>query len=114
MTFSQLAIADTFEIEHEITIKNMVIFQKNMDKFLLQSKKFMILNLQKVKYLNNSALKIIASAAITAKKNDKELVIVGIRPPIDEIFEIVKFSNFMELFATYDEAIAYFARKMHD
>lgn len=111
MTFVRLEVVDIFEVEQEITIKNNYNFQYNMEKFLLESGINMILDLDKLMYLNNSALGIIAHTAMMAKKNNKELVIAGIKQPISEIFEIVKFASFTQIFATRKEAIDYFTGK---
>lgn len=108
MIFIQQEIADTFVVDYDITFKKINDFQYNMEKFILQSGKYMILDLTKVMYLNNSALGIIAHAALKAKRYDKELVIVGNKPPLSEIFDIVKFNIFTKLFITHAEAVKYF------
>ena len=79
MKFIQLDKADTFEIACEITMKNTTYFQCKMDEFLMKSTKNMILDMDKVMYLNNAALGIIAQAALRARQNDKELVISGVK-----------------------------------
>lgn len=112
MKFIQLEIADTFEIAYEITMKNINDFQCKMDEFLVKSRNCMILDLDKVMYLNNSALGIIAHAVMRAKQAGKELVISGVKPPISEIFDIVNFSTFTKLFLTREEAVDYFCMKM--
>lgn len=96
------------QVDKEITIKNADEFKENMEVFLDEAEKFLILDLTKVSYLNSAALGIIAHAAMNAKKSNKELVIAGVNPPISEIFEIVKFSTFMELFQTVEEAEEYY------
>ena len=111
MSFSQADIVDIFKIEHEITFKNMEAFQYNMDRFLVKSRKFLILDLHQVMYLNNAAIGIIAHAAMKAQKIGKELVVTGVISPLSEIFEIIRFNDFMRLFADYDQAIEYFQAK---
>lgn len=101
-------LADLFVVEREITNKNAYVFQFNMEKFLVQSKKYMILDVSKVEYLNNTAIKIIVHFAISAKKADKELVIVGNNPSLNEIFDIMKLKNLTKLFQNNEEALTYF------
>ena len=108
MIFTHLEIADIFEVEHEITMNNTEDFKENIEMFLMNSSECMILDLERALYLNNSALRIIACSAMAAKNNNKELVIVGIKPPLNEIFEIVKITNYMRIFKTRKEAIDYF------
>lgn len=111
MTFIQVEIAETFEIEHEITLNNTAEFKKQLDIFLRSSGKNFILDLNKATYINNSALSIIVKSAIDAINNNKELVIAGMKHPISEIFELVQFNAFIKLFTTREEAIEYFRNK---
>lgn len=103
--------AETFEVEQEITLYNTVDFQKQLEIFLRNSGKNLILDLNKAKYVNNSALSIIVKSAIDAIKENRELVIAGMQPPISEIFELVQFNKFIKLFTTREEAIDYFKSK---
>lgn len=108
MTFIKEDIADIFIVDYDITFKRVNDFQYHMEKFILQSEKYLILDLMKVMYLNNSALGIIAHTSLKAKEYNKELVIAGNNAPLNEIFEIVNFNIFTQLFTTRKEAIEYF------
>ncbi|WP_042357686.1 STAS domain-containing protein [Bacillus rubiinfantis] len=99
---------DIFQVFQELTIKNTRDFREKMNRFLVESRKCLILDLQHVSYINSSALEIIAQAAIEARQNNQELVVAGIKPPIGEIFEIVKFAKVTRLFATLEEAVDYY------
>lgn len=99
------------EMNEDITIKNSEHFRLMMGKFLHESTASLILDLNHVSYLNSSGLGVIADGAMKARKNGKELVVSGITPPLDEIFEIVKFNTFMELFPTLEQAEQYFEQK---
>lgn len=112
MLFVQKKFVDILLIEEEITIKNSDDFKENMMRFLKEGKNQLILDLDSVLYLNSSALGIIAQTAMDAKKRNKELVISGIKPPISEIFDIVKFDTFMHLFPTLEEAEYYYEHKL--
>ncbi|WP_051556328.1 STAS domain-containing protein [Alkalihalobacterium bogoriense] len=103
--------ANIVHVKKEITIKNTEKFRQLVEGVVTDVKPYIIIDLSNVVYLNSSALGIIAHAAMNAKKNDKELVIAGIQPPISEIFEIVKFDTFMSLFQTLEEAEQYFESK---
>lgn len=104
------SLADIYVVENEITSKNAYVFQFNMEKFLLQSKKYMILDLSAIEYINNSAIKIIIHFAMSAKRVKKELVVVGNNPTLNEIFDITKLKSFIKLFPNCEEALNYFAR----
>lgn len=94
--------------ETEITIKNNESFKEDIQTHLLKSRQHIILDLENVKYLNSTSLGVIADAAMKAKKEGKELVISGVKPPLDEIFTIVRFHTFMGLYKTIEEAENYF------
>ncbi|WP_456279176.1 STAS domain-containing protein [Bacillus sp. AK128] len=107
-------LVKVLKIEEEITIKNNEQFKLNMSKFLVESGPYMVLDLDQVKYLNSSALGIIADTAMKARKDEKELVISGVKPPINEIFKIVKFETFMSLFTNLDDAVNYFHKQIEN
>lgn len=108
MEFIQKDSVDILKIKDEITIKNADEFKRSMENFLADSKDNLVLDLEEVSYLNSSALGVIAQTAMNAKKQDKELVVSGVKPPINEIFEVVKFGAFMKLFSSQEEAEAYY------
>ena len=95
-------------IEEDITIKNVNQFKERMETFIHQSEQQFILDLTKVKYLNSSALGVIANTVMQAKEQEKEFILSGVTPPIDEIFDIVKFSSFVKMYTTIAEARNYY------
>ncbi|MDZ5474112.1 STAS domain-containing protein [Bacillus sp. 31A1R] len=112
MLIIEMDSMDILQVNQEITIKNVEQFKVNLESLLESTqKRYLILDLEKVTYLNSSALGCIADTAMKAKKVNKELVVAGIKPPIDEIFHIVKFEFFMELFKSKEEAVEYFSSK---
>ncbi|MFP7471282.1 STAS domain-containing protein [Niallia taxi] len=102
---------DILELNEDITIKNSEQFRIMMGKFLNESAVCLILDLRHASYLNSSGLGVIADGAMKARKTGKELVVSGINPPMAEIFEIVKFNTFMELFPSMEQAELYFEQK---
>ncbi|MFE8701612.1 STAS domain-containing protein [Cytobacillus sp. FJAT-54145] len=98
---------DIFQVNEDITIRNVEVFQNKMKSFLIDAEQFLLLDLEHVEYLNSSALGIIAHTAMQSKQMDKKFVVAGIHPLLEEIFTIVKFSSFMRLFPTVEEGINY-------
>lgn len=111
MKYIQKGKVDIIEVVDEITIKNVDVFRIHMKRFLDEPSHQLIVDLEKVSYMNSSALGIIADAAMKAKKSKKELVIAGVKPPLEEIFEIVKFNSFLELFTSLQAAEEYCSQK---
>lgn len=108
MELIQKDSVDILKIKDDITIKNAEEFRKGMENFLTEANSNLVLDLEEVSYLNSSALGVIAQSVINAKKQDKELVVSGIKSPIHELFEVVKFETFMKLFSSQSEAEAYY------
>jgi anti-sigma B factor antagonist len=99
---------EILEWDEDITLKNAEKFRKVMKEFVEGKAEYMILNMRNVKYINSAGLGIIADSVMTARKMHKELVIAELQESVKEIFQMVKFSSFIKLFATEKEAISYF------
>lgn len=96
------------EWNENITLKNVELFRQEMNKLLNYNAKQLMLDLVETSYINSAGLGIIAESVIQARRNNKELVIANIQPSIHEIFSIVKFSTFIKLFESKEEAIQHF------
>ena len=99
---------EVLEWSENITLKNVEQFRQAMNKLVNETKKQLILNLAGTNYINSAGLGIIADGAMDARRNQKELVITEIQPSVTEIFSIVKFTSFMKMFESEQEAVAYF------
>ncbi|NUK31754.1 STAS domain-containing protein [Parageobacillus sp. VR-IP] len=97
-----------FTWNEDITLNNTEQFRKAMAKLIEEPADHLILNMEQVKYINSAGLGIIADGVMTARKQQKELVVAGVQGSLQEIFRIVKFSSFIKLFKTEKEAIHYF------
>lgn len=93
--------------KENITLKNIEVFRQEMNNLLTQENNKLMLNLAETSYINSAGLGIIAESVIQARQTNKELVIASIQQSIKEIFVIVKFSSFMKLFDTEEEAIEF-------
>ncbi|MCQ5364877.1 STAS domain-containing protein [Anoxybacillus salavatliensis] len=97
-----------FYLQEDITLKNIEYLKRTMNKLVYGNCNCIILNMEKVKYINGIGLETIIKCAILAKKKKKELVITNIESPLKEIFQIVAFSIVIRLFDSDKEAIDYF------
>jgi anti-sigma B factor antagonist len=105
---AQHELIDIFVWNEDITLNNTEQFRKAMAKFIQNPAEYLILNMEEVKYINSAGLGIIANSVMTARKQQKELVIAGVRDSLQEIFHIVKFASFIKLFDTEKDAINFF------
>lgn len=100
----------TLRWNEDITLKNIDSFRMAMQSFIQQEESHLILNIARVSYLNSAALGIMADSVIKAKKNNKVLVIGGVQSSVEEIFQIVKFETFINIFSEYEEAVKFFEK----
>ena len=99
------------EWHDDITLKNVEQFRQEIANFLNVGSKRLILSLANTNYINSAGLGIIADSVMQARRNTKELVIANIQQSVKEIFSIVKFSSFMKLFDSEQQAIEFFQSK---
>lgn len=97
-----------------ITLKNVGNFRQNTAQLVSDTSEQLILNLSNTNYINSAGLGIIADSVMQARRNQKELVITDIQQSVKEIFSIVKFTSFMKVFESEQEAISYFTVNQHD
>ncbi|RAK19086.1 anti-sigma B factor antagonist [Anoxybacillus vitaminiphilus] len=95
-------------LKEDITLKNVEYLKRTMTKLINGNNEYIILNMEKVRYINSIGLEIIAKCAIIAKERKKEIVITNIGSPLKEIFQTIKLPIFTKLFDSDKEAIDYF------
>jgi anti-sigma B factor antagonist len=98
-------------LKEDITLKNVEYLQRTITKLINGNNEYIILNMEKVRYINSIGLEIIAKCAIIAKERKKEIVITNIGSPLKEIFQTIKLPIFTKLFDSDQEAIDYFNKK---
>jgi anti-sigma B factor antagonist len=97
-----------FYLKEDITLKNVEYLKRTMAKLINGNNEYIILNMEKVRYINSTGLEIIVKCAIIAKEQKKEIVITNIGSSLKEIFQTIKLPMFTKLFDSDQEAIDYF------
>ncbi|BAU29918.1 anti-sigma B factor antagonist [Aneurinibacillus soli] len=95
--------------EQDVRIDTVDGFKQAVWELREQAQKQLILDLQGVQYLNSLSLGIISETVVSARRQEKEMVVAGISETVAEIFTIVKFHKFIRLFKQREEALAYFS-----
>lgn len=90
--------------DEEISLHNVERFEEVIKQLLKSDSIGVILNLEKVSYMNSYGLGIIVNAVNNAKKLNKQLVIVNNRTTIKKIFGIVSFDSIVKVFSNEHEA----------
>ena len=65
-----------------------------------------VLNLTAVDYMSSVGLRVLMAAAKTAKKLDSTIVVAGLQPTLQEIFQISRFTTLFRVFDTVRDGIA--------
>ena len=65
-----------------------------------------VLNLSLVDYMSSVGLRVLMAAAKTAKKLDSTIVVAGLQPTLQEIFQISRFTTLFRVFDTVRDGIA--------
>lgn len=63
-----------------------------------------LLDMQKVSYLNSAAIGIIVDTFKKFRDNNGRLVLSGLTPEITKLFEVTKLNRFIEIYADVKEA----------
>ncbi|WP_458412045.1 STAS domain-containing protein [Schinkia sp. CFF1] len=96
--------------QEDVTLKNIGSFKEAMTELIHSDSGRLLLHLDGVQYVNSGALGVIVDSVLTAKKNQKELVVVTTQQSVREIFTIVKFGTFIKIFDSKEEGLHYLKR----
>jgi len=76
---------------------------------ILQAKKYkIIIDLEEVDYISSAGWGIFVSEIKNVRKNKGDLKLVGMKPEVMEIFELLDFTNILEYYKRTDEALKSF------
>ena len=96
------------DIKFDIDMTTVARFKQEMQKLIRQGRYKLILNFQGVSYLNSAALGTIAATFKKVHANKGDLRLLNLSPPLQEHFELVKFTSIMQVFDDESEAIESF------
>ncbi|MDE5415542.1 STAS domain-containing protein [Alkalihalobacterium chitinilyticum] len=99
---------EILKCDGEITLKNGDTFKTYIYELIEANTNQLLLDLSDVPYLNSAAIGYIADAVLKARSKNKELIVAGLQPNIQEIFEITKLGTFVKLFNDVGEALLSF------
>lgn len=74
----------------------------------------LVLDLQDVDYVSSAGLRVVLKAAKSARSSGARLVLAGLAPQVQEVFDISGFSSVLEIRGDSGEAIASLATSTGD
>jgi len=94
-------------VEGQVRISTQSEFKEYMDMLYEKyGNGTVLLDMQKVSYMNSAAIGIIVDTFRRFRDNDGRLILSGLTPEIAKLFEVTKLNRFIEIYADVGEAEA--------
>ncbi len=94
-----------FDINGEIDLYNAPDIKKNIKEKMDQGKNNIIVNLDKVSYIDSSGIGVLISSLSQLKKVGGGLKIINVYASVKKVFELTKLTSFFDIYETEQEAI---------
>ena len=96
------------DIQGEIDLYNAPEIKDAIQKLIEQQKYNIIINLEKVSYIDSSGIGALISSLSNLKKYQGSLKIINVYASVKKVFELTKLTSFFEIYDSEDEALAKF------
>ena len=98
------------KLNGEITHETSDGFRDTMQGILNRDKSRVIINMEGINFINSMAVAIIVSIILKGEEKHGNIVLVKLKPEVQELFKITRLLDIFTVFATEEEAIEYFSR----
>ncbi|RME91989.1 MAG: anti-sigma factor antagonist [Candidatus Hydrogenedentota bacterium] len=96
------------DIEGEIDLYNAPEIKDTIQKLIDEQKYNIIINLEKVSYIDSSGIGALISSLSNLKKYQGGLKIINVFASVKKVFELTKLTSFFEIYDSEDEAVSKF------
>lgn len=96
------------DIQGEIDLYNAPEIKDSIQKLIDQQKYNIIINLEKVSYIDSSGIGALISSLSNLKKYQGGLKIINVFASVKKVFELTKLTSFFEIYDSEDEAVSKF------
>ncbi|MGL4369461.1 MAG: STAS domain-containing protein [Spirochaetota bacterium] len=112
MEINQRAKADVtiLDISGEIDLYNAPEIKDIINQLIEDQKYNVIINLEKVSYIDSSGIGALISSLSNLKKYQGGLKIINVYASVRKVFELTKLTSFFEIFDAEDEALSSFSK----
>ena len=97
------------DITGEIDLYNAPEIKDIINKLIEEQKYNVIINLEKVSYIDSSGIGALISSLSNLKKYQGGLKIINVFASVRKVFELTKLTSFFEIFESEDEAVGSFS-----
>jgi anti-sigma B factor antagonist len=98
------------DISGEIDLYNAPEIKDIINQLIEEQKYNVIINLEKVSYIDSSGIGALISSLSNLKKYQGGLKIINVYASVRKVFELTKLTSFFEIFDSEDEAISSFGK----
>lgn len=92
------------DVEGEVDVYTSMELKKELNKLVDDGNKKIMINLERVTYMDSSGLGILVAILKRLKKEKGSMKIVKLTPSIKKIFELTRLTKFFDIFETEEEA----------
>jgi len=96
------------DIQGEIDLYNAPEIKEIIQKLINEQKYNIIINLEKVSYIDSSGIGALISSLSNLKKYQGSLKIINVYASVKKVFELTKLTSFFEIYDSEDEALSKF------
>jgi len=96
------------DIQGEIDLYNAPEIKDTIQNLIEQQKYSIIINLEKVSYIDSSGIGALISSLSNLKKYQGSLKIINVFASVKKVFELTKLTSFFEIYDSEDEALSKF------
>ncbi len=96
------------DIQGEIDLYNAPEIKDTIQKLIEAQKYNIIINLEKVSYIDSSGIGALISSLSNLKKYQGSLKIINVYASVKKVFELTKLTSFFEIYNSEEEALAKF------
>ena len=94
------------DLQGEINVASEAMLNQAYDRAERSNPTQIVLNFQKVVYMNSTGIALIVGLLARARKNHRKLAVYGLSEHYQEIFRITRLSDFMQLYDDEHAALA--------
>lgn len=81
--------------------------QKQIDQFIQQGLVHLVFDLHGVTYISSTGVGVFPNTLKNVKKSGGDIILVGMRPRVEDVFDLLGFKTFFTRTETVEEAIGY-------
>ena len=96
--------AKVVEVEGDVDLGTSPVFRRTLFEALSQAAT-VALNLQTIRYIDSSGIATLIEALKNSQRLNKEFVLFGLSPAVQEVFRLTHVSRIFKIFQTEQEAL---------